>query len=104
MTLVDWLQKRILLILLVMLLLFMAVEFVILSTVGTMGPDISNVRSQTEKLKLDNEIKQATIRQLQTSEEVSTSVEYDLEMSPRTVDNVQAIEEISEEVTAGNSK
>ncbi|MFW5702689.1 MAG: hypothetical protein ACOCXP_01855 [Candidatus Dojkabacteria bacterium] len=80
------LQYRVLLIFTFSLLAFMVTEFLILSTVGTIGPDISNVRTETEKIKLENELLKAEIREHQTSVRVKSGLEETVDMN--TVDVV----------------
>lgn len=98
----DWLQTKLLLIFGLTVLVFMIVEFVILSTVGTMGPKLSQTRQEREQVKLENEIKQAQIRQYQTNERVISSVESDLEMKQHSIINLQPLTDFTDQVATGN--
>lgn len=98
-----WLQTKLVIIFGLTVLVFMIVEFVILSTVGTTGPDLSATRQEREQVKLENEIKQAEIRQYQTNDRIVASVEGDLEMRGQAIINLQPLPVFDDSVTAGSN-
>jgi hypothetical protein len=78
--LVGAVQRKLLLIAGLLVLVSLFIQFGILSTVGTIGPQISNVRSEREQMQLDNEIKSALIRDYQTSDRVMLSLSQTYEL------------------------
>lgn len=98
-----WLQGKLLIVFMLTVLVFMIIEFVILSTVGTAGPKLSSVRKEREQVKLENEIKQAQIREFQTNGSVVSSVETDLEMRQQKIINLQPLNTFDDSVTAGSN-
>lgn len=97
----DWFQKKTAVVAVMVVVTFMIMEFVILSTVGTIGPKVSSVRKEREQIKLENEIKLAKIRELQTSERVVESVDKDLGMQQQEIKTLQATTEFSGDLAYG---
>jgi len=84
-TIIAKLQERLVVLTLLTVGAFIIIQFVILSSVGTIGPKISRISNQVAQLQLDNEIKIAQIRQDQTNSQVQQSAISELQMHPTTV-------------------
>jgi hypothetical protein len=82
-------------------LLLLLIQSVILGTVGTLGPEISEVNNEIEQVKLENEIMQAKIREYQTSGKIVPVVTTDLEMQESEVSRLELID--SDSNTVANS-
>lgn len=76
----DRIQGRMVKLVVCLVFTLMFVQFLILGTVGTLGPKISSLRSEREKLHLSNELKQANIREAQTKGQIVDIAANDLEM------------------------
>jgi|GEM_PF-6009997 len=81
--------KKLVLIVCLTIVAFLGVQFFILSTVGTLGPKISNTRTDTEALRLDTEIKLAQIRDHQTQSQILLNVGSDLQMAKGDVERLE---------------
>lgn len=57
-----------------LVLIFISVQFIKLSTVGRIGNQISSIKSQQKQYELDNELLRAEINKMRTSENISESL------------------------------
>ena len=72
---VEGLQKRLAMILGILVLIFVAIQFVVLSVVGVRGDDLSDIRSLQEQQRIENEILRADLMQSQVSSRIKTEAE-----------------------------
>ena len=72
---VERLQKRLALVLGILVLVFVAIQFVVLSVVGVRGDDLSTIRSLQEQQRIENEILRADLMQSQVSSQIKGEAE-----------------------------
>ncbi len=82
-------EKRLLLVVVLMIGLHLVVQFIILGTVGTTGPDISRIRTEREAVEMNNKVKTAAINDLQTNAKVVVSVTTEMEMQAKALNYLQ---------------
>jgi len=75
-------QRKLLSLTLVAIGALIFVQIIILSNVGTVGPRLSKTRNQIDQLQLDNELKSAEIRELQTNNQILVTAYSELGMQP----------------------
>ena len=92
---IEWLRNRLAVLSIISLLVFISIQFVILATVGTTGPEISSVKSEREKIRLENEIVSSEIRKFQTKTEVLEIATRDMNMSPIGIQNLYVDEALT---------
>lgn len=68
-------------------LVFIALQLYVLSSVGTQGERVSDIRDKQAQIKIDNEIKRARIMELQSNQAVAGTVE-NLQMQPTKVNYI----------------
>ncbi len=71
---------RLVLVCATLVVVMLGVQSVILATIGTAGPEISRTREETKQTQVDNEVLKAKIRELQTSAQVTDTIENELGM------------------------
>lgn len=74
-------------------ILLIVVQAIILSTVGTLGPEISNTRSEIEQLKLQNELKRAEIKEETTEAKLLPEIVSELQMKNKAITRVEISED-----------
>ncbi|MCA9383176.1 hypothetical protein KC909_02315 [Candidatus Dojkabacteria bacterium] len=67
-----------------LLIIFVVLQLYILTSVGTQGERVSQVRNEQAEIKIENEITRAKILELQSNGAVAETVE-NLQMNPATV-------------------
>lgn len=87
-SLAEKIQQRLIIILGFVVVVMLLTQFIILARVGTIGPEISSLRASQQQVKLDIELTNAEIRQLQTNTEVKETVEQDLQMEEKEIGSV----------------
>lgn len=73
-------QSKLLTITALLVILMIAVQVFILGSVGTMGPNISAANDAIAQTQLDNELKLAKIRELQTNNQILVSAYSELDL------------------------
>ncbi|MBN1916109.1 hypothetical protein JW796_03925 [Candidatus Dojkabacteria bacterium] len=69
------LQKRLAMVLFSLVLLFIAIQFLVLGVIGVRGNDLSKLRTQQEQQRIENEILRADIMESQVSSKIKSEVE-----------------------------
>src|SRR5688572_19863817 len=77
---VQNLQKRLALVLFSLVLVFVAIQFVVLGVVGVRGDDLNQIRTQQEQKRIENEILRADIMESQVSSKIKAEVESNYQM------------------------
>lgn len=77
------LQRKLLTLVVFTAILLVVVQIVILSRVGTSGKELSDTRSEISHLQIENELKSAQIRDLQTNSQILVSAYNELGMQPQ---------------------
>lgn len=77
---VQGLQKRLAMILFSLVLVFVAIQFIVLSVIGVRGDDLSKLRTQQEQQRIENEILRADIMESQVSSKIKSEVESNFQM------------------------
>ena len=68
-------------------LVFVSLQLYVLSSVGTQGARVSDIRDRQAQIKIDNEIKRAKVMELQSNQAVAATVE-NLQMQPTKVNYI----------------
>lgn len=68
-----------------LIIVFMAMQLHILTSVGTQGQKVSELRRLQAEVKLQNEIKRARVQELQASSEIKETATTRLQMEPAAV-------------------
>ncbi|KXK27410.1 MAG: Cell division protein FtsL [candidate division WS6 bacterium OLB20] len=76
----------------VLVLMFIAIQLYVLSTVGTQGERVSELRDRQAEVKIENEILRARISELQSTTEIRKTANEHLQMQPAQVVYVDASE------------
>lgn len=58
-----------------LIIVFFGLQLFVLNTVGAQGERVNQVRDEQNRLRIENEIKQAEILKLQSRKEILTSIE-----------------------------
>lgn len=74
----------------ILVLLFIAIQLYVLSTVGTQGEKVSTLRDAQAEIKIENEILRARISELQSTQEIRKTANEHLQMRPAQVVYVDA--------------
>ena len=90
-------QKRLVVILVSMVLLFITAQFIILGVVGVKGDTLSEIKTGQEEQRIQNEIFRAGIMDAKVSSKIRAEMEENLNMN---VTNVKIIDAETGQVTA----
>ncbi len=93
------LERYILFTILTLLFVFIFAQFVVLNWVGMRGPEITKIRNEQERLKLDNELKRAKINELTKASDIKEYAVTSLGLVPK---GVESIDVSSDNVSAIN--
>jgi len=66
----------------VMIVAFIVIQLSVLTTVGTQGEKISDIRKQQAEIKIQNEIARAKILELQSNPRIQETVSQKLQLQP----------------------
>lgn len=85
-----------------LLVAFIVAQFVVLNLAGLHGPIITELRTEQEQLKLDNDLKRAEINALTKSSDLREYAQSDLGLVKARVQLVE-VEEQDNDITAINN-